>query len=95
MSKDTTLPSLPAKLGGSKKRWLLNNIKSTWENTIAKNGESTPISYYFMVCLGSLPNQLLDKQYHFTGCMRRLSGDGCVVKLYTYGYCLLPRKGTK
>ena len=61
--------SLPTKLGGSKKIWLLNKIKlhGRKENnySIERHCELTPFQYYSQEYLRSLPNQLLDQQSHF------------------------------
>ena len=37
--------------------------------SIARNGKLTPFLYYSHVYLRSLPNQLLDQQYHLIECM--------------------------
>ena len=89
MSKATTLPT---KLGGSKNRWLLNKIKLSWEQNIVLHcpDKGTDCLFILFPGLTSLPNQLLDQQYHFIECM--LSGDGCFAIFCTYAYCLETKK---
>ena len=61
-------------------------------NSIASNGELPPFVYYPQVFWTSLPNQLMEQQYSFLECMRRLSGNGCFGTFCTLGYCLIPRE---
>ena len=54
------------------------------------HGGLTAFLYYSQVHLGSLPNQLLDQQYHFIECMWKLSGTGALWILALISSTYLP-----
>ena len=92
VSKASTLPT---KLGGSKKRWLLNQyqINLGKENYyIARDAELIPFLYYSQGYLRLLPNQLMEQQNSFIECMWMLTGNGCFGTFCTLGYCLVQKK---
>ena len=48
--------------------------------------------YYSQVYLRSLPDQLMDQQYHHFECMWGLKGNSCFVTFCTLGNCLVLKK---